>query len=103
MGPNTRMEDYNKLYRGEKGLLPAKLVGFKETDEDQGFPRVESSNKHPILSLFSGEEGRVLQGVKFSSYYDLEPSKDAIPLMYLGEDPFVVYQKFRKGRAIIQQ
>lgn len=101
MGNLARKDDYNKLFRGEKGLLPAKLIQEAKPKNENLQPQVMSSDKHPILELFSNEEGRVLNGVKVNKFIKLEPAKDAVPLLSLGNDPFVIYQSFRKGRVLL--
>jgi hypothetical protein len=101
MGSEARMDDYNKLYRGEKGLLPAKMLNKVNAGSGLSEPIVLPSNQHPILELFSNEQGRVLKGVKIKRYVKMELAKAAIPLIKMDESPLVAYQTFKKGRVLL--
>lgn len=101
MGPEARLEDYNKLYRGEKGLLPAKMLNLINSDLDIAVPNVLPSGRHPILELFSNEQGRVLKDVKVQRHVELEMAKAAVPLIKMNDAPLVVYQTFKKGRVLL--
>lgn len=101
MGPEARIEDYNKLYRGEKGLLPAKMLSKSNLGLDRSEPMVLPSNHHPVLELFSNEQGRVLNGVKVNRHVELELAKAAVPLIKMDNAPLVVYQTFKKGRVLL--
>jgi hypothetical protein len=77
LGPQVDLEAYNRLlYRdGEKGILPAKLIGTRvaPTDRPYSFFAEEESYRLPPLDAFAGENDRPsLATARFRQYVRVE-------------------------------
>jgi Aerotolerance regulator N-terminal/von Willebrand factor type A domain len=78
LGPHVDLEAYNRLlYRGGRGILPARLLGRQQAPDKQffNFFAEEDSYHQPPLEAFAGERDRVgLLLARFRQYIRAEPA-----------------------------
>lgn len=78
LGPQVDLELYNRvLYRGGKGVLPARLIGRQEAPEKQTFTLYadEVNFQRPPLEAFAGDKDRLaLLAARFRQYIRSEPA-----------------------------
>jgi len=112
LGNKVNQQNYNEfLWRGGKGLLPAKLIKKEKVAQEEK----ESVNlqpppyHHPALKIFSFGQGMELQKGNISQWYKVRTAGEGQPegkesriiLRCSNQAPFLVEKSVNKGRVIL--
>src|SRR5262249_26167969 len=67
------------LWKNDRGLLPAKLVGIQTASRDHYFTvrALEGFNLPPLKAFIDQQDQYALQGARFQQYVRAQPASDA--------------------------
>jgi Aerotolerance regulator N-terminal/von Willebrand factor type A domain len=83
LGPRVNFDEYNRvLYRGGRGILPARLMGKREAARDRYYALLadEEAYRHPPLEAFAADSDRLsLRSARFRQHVATEPAPRGQP------------------------
>ncbi len=101
LGENVVAPAYERLFNRGRGVLPARLSETVSYSSRFFAPAFPAGRAGFLLDIFDLSRTRVLNEVKTTRYWRVAPHDDAVVPALFGDDPFLVYRPFGKGRAVL--
>jgi hypothetical protein len=92
---------YGPLQKSGRGIFPGELADVREAAATDLKPTFAAGRGNFILTNFDLSRTRVLHDVKVNRYWQCTPHDSAIRLATFGQDPFLLYKSYGRGRVAL--
>ncbi|MFW5871423.1 MAG: BatA domain-containing protein [Verrucomicrobiota bacterium] len=97
LGDDTPPEQYNSLYEGNRGLMPARIGKLRNSGEKPWSPSFPAGPAREILQLFDVTRARTLENIQARTFRRLEPAPETTIAGLLADNPFLAIKNYGKG------
>lgn len=100
-GGRSRPELLNRLFEGDAGLLPARLLDVQHRGEEPLRPSFPAGPATEVLQLFDVSRTRTLGEVRVNSFRAQEPAEHATVAGLLGDAPYLTVKPYHEGSVAL--
>lgn len=100
-GSHTRAGHYNRLYKGDEGLLPAKIAQTRKSKSKPWQPSFPAGPASEILGFSKVSRTRTLEEVNVNRFIELDPAPGAGIIGLLKDKPFLVVKEHGEGSVAL--
>ncbi|MFO7869834.1 MAG: BatA domain-containing protein [Kiritimatiellia bacterium] len=101
LGSNIKPATYNRLYKGEDGLMPASIGEIEEREIAPLIPSFPAGRAVDVLRFFDVSRTRKLNEARVESFYKCNLSEDTTVVGLLADMPFLMVKPFGEGIVVL--
>ena len=101
LGKDISIENYNSMYSGSEGMLPAAITTITDRQEIPVRPSFPAGDPGTVLTTFDLQRTRVLNDVRVHQYVRVLPAEGARVLARFENHPFLILKRFGKGNVVL--